>query len=83
MKNRKVTPKEVGRRIRAYRLKNRFTREQVAALLACSLTAYLEMESGVTRLNDSDIEDFCHLYGVDEEWITAQDLSGKDALEEF
>lgn len=65
----------VGRKLRSARLQNKYTREQVASLLAISVADYSEMEIGRRELIKEDIEDFCNLFGLDKKDLTSKDAT--------
>lgn len=83
MKKKKiVTHKDISKRIRAQRLKARFTRDQVAALLAIPLKDYIEMEDGSRKLSENFCEDFSNLYNLPLDFFISEDTE-KNILDDF
>jgi transcriptional regulator with XRE-family HTH domain len=65
--------KEFAAKIRAKRISNRFTREQVCALLAMPLDEYIAIEEGSKSASAQFITDVVNLYGVDRGWLMGND----------
>lgn len=65
--------RETHVRVRALRLRNRLTREQVCSLLAMSLQEYIEIEEGHTAPDEDFISDLMNLYGVDRNEFLSKD----------
>lgn len=63
----------IGRKLRAARLKDKFTREQIAGLLAISVSVYADMEEGRRLLTKEEIEDFVNLLGFKKEDLEKQE----------
>jgi len=81
-KKKTITSKDIARRVRAQRLKARFTRDQVASLLAISLPLYIDLEEGNVKLADNFCEDFANLYNQPLDFFQAED-SVRDLINEF
>ena len=54
-----------SKKIRAFRLKAKFTREQLANLLAISLSEYSEIEESRKEPNEQFLQDMCDFYGFE------------------
>lgn len=54
-----------SKKIRAFRLRNKFTREQIANLMAISLREYSEIEEGRANPSQQFIQDVSDIYGED------------------
>lgn len=62
--------KTFGARIRALRIKNRLTREQVVSILAIPLEQYVGLEEGRFQPEESIFDDFINLYGCDRSYLS-------------
>jgi transcriptional regulator with XRE-family HTH domain len=58
--------RELGARLRGYRLERGMTVEHVANELLCSATKISRLETGTRRPSLRDVRDLCALYGLDE-----------------
>ena len=59
--------RELGARLRALRLEQGFTVDQVAEQLLCSPSKVSRMETGQRGATQRDVRDLCRLYGVTDE----------------
>ena len=64
--------RELGARLRALRLEQGLTVEQVAELLLCSPSKVSRMETGQRGATPRDIRDLCRIYGVTKEAEVAE-----------
>lgn len=60
----------IAAKIRALRISNRFTREQVCQILAIPMQEYVELEEGTAQITEARIQDFMNLYGVERSQLT-------------
>ena len=81
-KKKHTTHKDIARRIRAQRLKAKFTREQLSALLAISLKDYVDMEEGARGLTENFVEDFSNLYNMPVDFFSAEETV-RDLINDF
>jgi transcriptional regulator with XRE-family HTH domain len=64
--------RELGARLRGFRLEHGMTVEHVANELLCSATKISRLETGTRRPSLRDVRDLCALYGLDE--LTSAEL---------
>ncbi len=69
----KKTNKTVGKNIRAYRHQHGWSQEEVANKLGISIPAFSKIETGVTDINLSRLEQIANIYEVDVVKILAMD----------
>lgn len=61
----KQTNKSVGKNIRAFRHQNGWSQEDVANKLGISIPAFSKIETGVTDINLSRLEQIANIYNID------------------
>ncbi len=69
----KKTNKTIGKNIRAYRHQHGWSQEDVANKLGISIPAFSKIETGVTDINLSRLEQIANIYEVDVVKILAMD----------
>jgi transcriptional regulator with XRE-family HTH domain len=69
----KKTNKTIGRNIRAFRHQHGWSQEDVANRLGISIPAFSKIETGVTDINLSRLEQIANIYEVDVVQILAMD----------
>ncbi len=69
----KKTNKTVGKNIRAYRHQHGWSQEDVANKLGISIPAFSKIETGVTDINLSRLEQIANIYEIDVVQILAMD----------
>ena len=70
----KKTNKNVGKNIRAFRHQNGWSQEDVASKLGISIPAFSKIETGVTDINLSRLEQIANIYEVDVVQILSLDV---------
>jgi transcriptional regulator with XRE-family HTH domain len=69
----KKTNKTIGKNIRAFRHQHGWSQEDVANRLGISIPAFSKIETGVTDINLSRLEQIANIYEVDVVQILAMD----------
>ncbi|PJJ84909.1 helix-turn-helix domain-containing protein [Mucilaginibacter auburnensis] len=69
----KKTNKTIGKNIRAYRHQHGWSQEDVANKLGISIPAFSKIETGVTDINLSRLEQIANIYEVDVVQILSMD----------
>ena len=70
----KTTNKSVGKNIRTIRHQRNWSQEDVANRLGISIPAFSKIETGVTDINLSRLEQIANIYGVNVVNLLAPDL---------
>jgi transcriptional regulator with XRE-family HTH domain len=74
--SKKKTNKTIGKNIRAFRHQHGWSQEDVANRLGISIPAFSKIETGVTDINLSRLEQIANIYELDVVQILAMDVEG-------
>ncbi|MDB5110307.1 MAG: helix-turn-helix protein [Mucilaginibacter sp.] len=70
----KKTNKTIGKIIRAFRHQHRWSQEDVATKLGISIPAFSKIETGVTDINLSRLEQIADIYEIDVVQLLSMDI---------